>query len=74
MGSPDAYTAVASRDEALAAWRVIGAALRASGSKADRQLADSINEFVAGISEQRGREATLDPGQNPARALSDRMR
>lgn len=67
-------TAVASRDEALAAWRVIGAALRASGSKADRQLAGSINEFVAGISEQRGREATLDPGQNPARPSSDRMR
>jgi len=66
--------AVASRSEALAAWREIGMALGASGSEADRRLARSIEVFTAEIASHRrydpvgehGRHQAA-PGPDPAR-------
>ncbi len=56
--------AEASRDAARAAWRELAAALSATGSEADRQLARSIEAFAAGTS----RQAVPDPAHQRMRS------
>lgn len=60
----------ASRDAALAAWREIAAALGASGSEADRQLARSIESFTAGMSTQPACAAAREQGRHDPSARS----
>ncbi len=56
--------AQASRDAARAAWRELAAALSATGSEADRQLARSIEDFAAG----RPRQAVPEPAHQQIRS------
>ena len=56
--------AEASRDAARAAWRELAAALSATGSEADRQLARSIEAFAAG----RPQQAVPDPAHQHMRS------
>jgi hypothetical protein len=58
------HSTQAPRAEALTAWREIAAALGASGSAADRQLARSIHAFAAGMDPA--------PAHERPRALTDR--
>jgi hypothetical protein len=66
--------AVASRNEALAAWREIGMALGASGSEGDRRLARAIEVFTAEIASHRHQEPVLQPGRNQAAPRPDPAR
>ena len=58
----------ASRDDAQTAWREIAAALGASGSEADRQLARSIQAFTDEASRRTEREQVSASEQNPTLA------
>ena len=55
----------ASREDARRAWREIAAALGASGSEADRQLARSIQVFTDDASRRPAHELDSAPEQNP---------
>jgi hypothetical protein len=59
----------AARDAAQAAWREIAAALGASGSEADRQLALSIGAFVANM----GKGPEHEPYRNPTQDARSRQ-
>jgi hypothetical protein len=58
----------ASREDAQTAWREIAAALDASGSEADRQLARSIQAFTADASRRPAYEPVRAPSEHPTTA------
>ena len=64
----------ASREDAQLAWREIAAALGASGSEADRQLARSIRAFTEDVSRRAAQELVSAPEQNPTPAQAVRAR